>query len=158
MPSCRIGLIAACLLFCGLCLHAQEAAAPQKASTVVFKLSWDRGLPWSDFVVTVAEDGATHFKGITNPAGNGTSETVEQDFRMSDANVQKVFEWAKAADYFQGQFETKTKNVAKTGTKTLEFHSPTTNTSTTFNFSPNPNIQQITRLFQSIAVTMDYGR
>ncbi len=77
---------------------------------------------------------------------------------MSEANVERVFQWAKAADYFQGQFEAKQKNIAKTGTKTLEFHGPGIDSSASYNFSPNPNIQQLTKLFQSIAVTIDYGR
>lgn len=158
MPPLRIALITACLLLASVCAPAQQSAGPPQAPTVVFKLSWDKGLPWSDYLFTIDENGATHFKGTGNPLQSGDNDTFERDFTMSEANLQEVFRLAKAADYFQGQFETKVKNVAKTGAKTLEFHSPSLDTSTTYNYSSNPNIQQLTKLFQSIATTIDYGR
>ena len=157
MPSFRITLLATCLVLAGVCVQAQTAGPPQ-LPTVAFKLSWDKGLPWSDYSFTVNENGAAHFKATGNPMESGDNDIFEQDFTMSEANLQEVFRLAKAADYFQGQFESKVKNVAKTGTKTLEFHSPSLNTSTTYNYAPNPNIQQLTKLFQAIAVTIDYGR
>lgn len=158
MAHVRILLVTACLLLASISGPAQQASGPPQAPTVVFKLVWDKGLPWSEYAFTVSENGATHFKGTGNPAESGENDGFEQDFTMSEANRQQIFQLAKAADYFQGQFETKTKNVAKTGAKTLEFHSPSLNTSTTYNYSPNPSIQQLTKLFQSIATTIDYGR
>ena len=158
MPSLRNLLITACLLVAGVCMHAQQAAGPPSPPTVVFKFTWDKGLPWSDYTFTVNESGATHFKGTGNPSESGDNDTFEQDFAMSEADLQQIFQAAKATDYFQGQFETKTKNVAKTGLKTLAFHGPSLDTSTTYNYSPNPSIQQLTKLFQSIATTIDYGR
>jgi hypothetical protein len=157
MASLRIISIAACLLLASVCMQAQSAGPPQ-APTVIFKMSWNKGLPWSDYAFTVNENGATHFKATGNAIEGGQTDDFEQDFTMSEANLQEIFRLAKAADYFQGQFESKTKNVAKTGTKTLEFHGPSLDTSTTYNFSPNPNIQQLTKLFQATAVTIDYGR
>jgi hypothetical protein len=158
MPPLRIVSITACLLLASVCLPAQQTVGPPPAPTVIFKLSWDKGLPWSAYAFTVNESGATHFKGTGNPIESGDNDNFEQDFAMSEANLQQIFQLAKAADYFQGQFETKTKNVAKTGIKTLEFHGPSLDTSANYNFSPNPNIQQLTKLFQAIATTIDYGR
>ena len=158
MASFRIVLVTSWLLFSGVCTQALQTAGPPQAPTVVFKLSWDKGLPWSYYAFTVNENGATHFNGTVNAAEGGQAEDFEQDFTMSEATLQEIFRLTKAADFFQGQFETKTKNVAKTGMKTLEFHGPSLNASTTYNFSPNPNIQQLTKLFQAIAVTIDYGR
>ncbi len=158
MLPLRILLIATCLLSAPVYVQAQQTAAPPQAPHIVFKLNWDKGLPWSDYVVTIQENGATHFKGTGNPIESGENDTFEQDFTMSEATLQKVFELAKAANYFQGQFEAKQRNIAKTGIKTLEYHGPGIDNSTTYNFSPNLNIQQLTKLFQAIAVTVDYGR
>ncbi len=158
MASYRTFLCTVCLICLAACMQAQQAASPEQAPTVVFRFNWAQGQPWVDYVFTVQENGAGHFSGTGNPAENGDNEAFQQDFTMSGANVQKVFEWAKAADYFQGQFDAKQKNIAKTGTKTLEFHGPGIDTSTTYNYSPNANIQQLTKLFQAIAVTIDYGR
>ena len=156
--SCTPAFLLSTFLLVSPGSSAQQPAATAKPATIVFRFAWNQGMPWLDYAFTVSEDGATHYSGTANPAESGDGDTFQQNFVMSQANAQSVFQWAKATDYFQGQFETKTKNVAKTGTKTLEYHGPTLDTSTTYNYSPNPNIQQITKLFQSIAVTLDYGR
>jgi hypothetical protein len=158
MASYRILLCTVCLCCLALCMQAEQAPVPIQGPTVVFKFDWNLGQPWANYVFTVQENGATHFSGTGDAADNGDNGRFQQDFTLSAASAQKVFQWAKATDYFQGQFETRTKNIAKTGTKTLEFHGPGIDNSTTYNFSPNPNIQQLTKLFQSIAVTIDYGR
>jgi len=151
------GLVAY-LLLSTLGLLAQPSSAPSKPAMVVFRFLWKQGMPWMDYSFTVSESGATHFAGTGNPAENGEGDSVQQDFVMSEAGVKNIFQWAKAADYFQGEFETRQKHVAQTGTKTLEYHGPSVDTSTTYNYSPNLNIQQLTKLFQAIAVTLDYGR
>ena len=125
---------------------------------MVFRFDWNQGQPWLNYVFTVKEDGATHFTGVGNPSDNGDNDIFQQDFVMSAANVEKLWQWAKATGYFEGQFESKVKNVAKTGTKTLEFHGSGIDNSTAYNFSPNPNIEQLTHLFQAMALTIDYGR
>ena len=148
--------VAVALLF--VSVSAAQDAAPAKPATLVFRLDWKQGIPWSDYAFAVQENGATHFSGTGNAAESGDGDSLQQDFTMSEANLQKIFQWAKGADYFQGQFETKQKNVAKTGLKTLEYHGSSIDSSTTYNFSPNLNIQQLTKLFQAVAVTLDYGR
>ena len=135
MPLLRVVAITLGLLLAVVGAHAQQTAGPPQPPTVVFKLSWDKGLPWSDYSFTVNQNGATHFRGTLNGAESGQAEDFEQDFTMSEANLQQVFQLAKATDYFQGQFETRVKNVAKTGAKTLEFHGPSLDTSTTYNYS-----------------------
>jgi hypothetical protein len=137
---------------------AQQAASAASLPAVTFKLEWAQGRPWTSYTITVAENGAANFSGTSNSAENTGDDKFERDFTMTEANRQKVFDWAQATNYFGGQFEIKQKNIAKTGTKTLEYHSASNNNSTTYNYSPNPNVQQLTKLFQSIATTLDYGR
>jgi hypothetical protein len=133
-------------------------------SYIAFKFDWDQGRPWLRYTITVDDAGNAHFEGVGNPIESGDGDTFSQDFNMSDANRQKIFELAKKTDYFQGNFEAKQKNIAKTGEKTLQYHGEgdggrqAVNTSATYNFSPNSDIQELTRVFQSIATTLDFGR
>jgi hypothetical protein len=154
-PRLLIALV--CLLTALPSLQAQPTAPANGLPSITFNLNWNQGRPWVDYTITVSENGATHFSGKGNPADGGDGEAVQRDFTMTEANRQKIFEWAKAANYFEGEYETRQKNVAKTGTKTLEYHSSSVNHSTTFNYSPNQNIQQLSKLFQSIATTLDFG-
>jgi hypothetical protein len=133
-------------------------------SYVAFKFDWDQGRPWVRYTITVDDAGNAHFEGVGDPVESGDSDGFSQDFTMTESNRQKIFESAKRLEYFQGNFETKQKNIAKTGQKTLEYHGrgsgggQATDRSSTYNFSPNSDVQELTRLFQSMANTLDYGR
>jgi hypothetical protein len=156
-------------IFCSLSAAAQVVhevtALPQPTGAyVVFKFDWDQGRPWVTYTITVDDVGNAHFEGVGSPVESGDGDSFSQDFTMSDANRQKIFELVKKADYFQGNFEGKQKNIAKTGEKTLAYHGKgdaegqAVSHSTAYNYSPNNDIQVLTRLFQSIALTLDFGR
>lgn len=157
------------VLLCSLGAAAQVVhevtAAPQPTGAyVAFQFDWDQGRPWVKYTISVDDAGNAHFEGVGSPVESGNDDSFSQDFTMSDANRQKVFELAKKANYFQGNFEGKQKNIAHTGEKTLEYHGKgdgggqAISHRTTYNYSPNSDIQELTRLFQSIALTLDFGR
>lgn len=77
---------------------------------------------------------------------------------MSEANRSKIFDLAKKLNYFQGDYDSHLKRIAQTGSKTLQYASTTAHGSTTYNFSQNTDVQELTRLFLAIANTLDYGR
>jgi len=152
-----------------LCATAQVAhqVIPVESPTgsyVTFKFDWDQGQPWLQYSIAVDDSGNVRFEGVGNPVESGDGDTFSQDFTMTDTNRQKIFDLAKKLDYFQGNFEAKQKNIAKTGQKTLGYRGrpagggQTLEHSTTYNYSPNSDVQELTRLFQAIATTLDYGR
>ncbi len=143
----------------------QVVPVPSPAgSYVAFKFNWDQGRPWLKYRISVDDTGNAHFEGVGNPIESGDSDSFAQDFTVSEANRQKIFELAKKANYFQSELEAKQKNIAKTGQKTLEFHgkSPSggaaIDSSSTYNFSSNADVQELTRFFQAVAMTIDFGR
>lgn len=151
--------------FCAVAqvVHQVTPVDSPTGSYVTFKFDWDQGRPWLQYSIAVDDAGNTHFEGVGNPIESGDSDTFSQDFVMTEANRQKIFELAGKLDYFEGNFEATQKNIAKTGQKTLAYHSrgaggqPIAH-STTYNFSTNSDVQELTRLFQAIATTLDYGR
>jgi len=156
-------------LLCSLGAAAQVVhevtAVPQPTGAyIAFKFAWDEGRPWVKYTISVDDASNAHFEGVGNAVESGDDDSFKQDFIMSGTNRQKIFELARKADYFQGNFEGKQKNIAKTGEKTLEYHGKgdaggqSVSHSATYNYSPNNNIQELTRLFQSIALTLDFGR
>ena len=152
--GCLLSLLSAVTLAVGQAGTSSKTSEP----TVTFQFTWDQGHPWVDYTIVVSQSGATHFSGIGNAAENGDGDGFQQDFTMSEANRQKIFERAKAANYFQGQFEAKQKNIAKTGSKKLEYRAGSLVNAASYNYSPNADIQELTKLFQAIAITLDYGR
>lgn len=157
------------VLLLALCANAQVVhqltpVEPPTGSTVTFKFDWDEGRPWVRYSITVDDAGKARFEGVGNAIESGDDDKFSQEFTMTDANQRKIFQLAKSLDYFQRNFEAKQKNIAKTGQKTLEFHGRASggaqpiDSSSTYNYSPNSEVQELTRLFQAMATTLDYGR
>jgi len=163
MRSCLL-LLACCAASClaAQTVHQVTEVPQPTGSYIAFKFDWDQGRPWLKYTITVDDAGSTSFKGVANPIDNGDGDDYLLDFTMSGANRDKIFELAKQADYFQGTLESKAKNIAKTGQKTLEYHGRSgggvSNTSATYNYSSNKDVQQLTQIFQSVATTIDMGR
>jgi hypothetical protein len=166
--SCVFHILVLALLTCGFSsaqvVHQVTATAPTSGSYVVFKFDWDQGRPWVKYTISADDAGNAHFEGIGNPQESGDSDSFTQSFKLTDACRQKLFELAQKTDYFQAIQGPKQKNIAKTGEKVLEYHkgdggngSPPV-TSSAYNYSPNVDVQELTRIFQAIALTMDYGR
>src|SRR5512146_3309091 len=69
-----------------------------------------------------------------------------------------IFTLAQKLNYFQGDLDAHVKHVAQTGKKILEYQSPQAHGSATFNYSQNPDVQELWRIFNGISMTIDYGQ
>ena len=151
----------AALLF-ALSAPAQDAQAPSSPTipqaSVKFSFEWDQGFPWQKYVIEVQPDGNTHFDGTPNPAEGGDPDPFQQDFVMSSVNRRKIFALAAKLNYFRNDYDSHLKKIAQTGRKMLQYQSSQTQGSTTYNWSQNPDVQELTAIFQGIALTLGYGR
>ena len=157
----KLLLAAASLLFAlsGAAQPQPSPASPPAQASVTFDFDWHDGIPWQTYSITVQADGKTHFQGLPAPdEAGGDTDPFQQDFTLSDANRQMVFDLARKLNYFRGDYDSHLKKIAQTGRKTLEYKSAETQGSTTYNYSPNPDVQKLTNFFQGIATTLDYGR
>jgi hypothetical protein len=137
----------------------QEATPPAAQPAVTFDFDWSPGIPWQTYSITVRADGNAHFQGTPAPdKAGGDPDLFQQDFIMSEANRLKIFDLAKKLNYFHGDFDSHLKQIAQTGRKTLEYNSANKHGSTSYNWSQNADVQELSRLFVAIANTFDYGR
>ena len=141
---------------------AQQAAAPAPSgadqASVWFNFYWNEGIPWQSYSILVRADGNTHFEGTPSPSPDGDTDPVTEDFVMSEANRQKIFNLAGKLNYFHGDFDSHLKHIAQTGAKTLTYKSAHVQGSCTYNYSQNSDVQQLTQLFLGLATTLDFGR
>ncbi len=79
-------------------------------------------------------------------------------FLISRATADRIFDLAKTLNYFQGDFEYRGGKIANMGAKTLTFKNGEIYHSTSYNYSQNQNLQQLTTLFQGIANALEYRR
>lgn len=79
-------------------------------------------------------------------------------FLMPERDTQRIFHLAEQAKFFNGHFDYTRNRIANTGVKTLSYADPTRRYSTTYNWSENKEIQELTKLLTGIYWTEYYGR
>jgi hypothetical protein len=153
--NCTRALFLLWLLFAWPSLLAWNSqSTPQSklpVPTVAFSFEFPGGQP-SNYAISVRATGETEYH---SKPEDSTGDPDVINFKMSEATRAQIFDLTQHAHYFKGSFEYKGK-VAQTGTKTLSYDDDARHFTTSYNYSINPTIQQLTEIFQDIAETMGY--
>ena len=155
-----------------------QSVAQQPDATVVFRLFWKQAHP-SKYTITVHRSGQAEYvsedPGLNPPQERNTpvesnaEQTVQSEdaasqdalrkpFQASEALRQKIFALAERTHFFEGEFEFTKHAVANTGKKTLSYSDGSHKTSTTYNYSEDLSIQELTDIFQGISSTVEGGQ
>jgi len=148
----------AIILLKGQQLPAQSAEQnPAAIPSIVFTRVWNDFTPQS-VTMTISANGATKYSS-SNPAKTGDDvDEYKTEFTMSPARRDKLFRYAKEANFFDGDFTFKKHVVASTGKKTLTYSDPARHFSTSYDYSDNKAIQEITNILAGISNTIEHGR
>jgi hypothetical protein len=129
--------------------------------TVMFDVFWEPATP-QQYTITVQASGETRYvsRNPTKPADeNGVQgNDYETHFTMSPGAREKIFSLSEQARYFNGDFDYKKHAVANTGKKTLSYGDSNRRFATTYNWSENAAVDQLTRMFQGISNVIEHGR
>jgi hypothetical protein len=142
---------------------AQKPQPPENTPvpTVTFDVFWEQATP-QQYTITVQSSGETKYlsRNPTKPPDeNGVQgDDYETRFSMSARTREKIFSMAEQARYFDGEFDYKKHAIANTGKKTLSYSDPARRFATTYNWSENPAVDQLTRMFQGISNVIEHGR
>lgn len=135
-------------------LHPQQKFTPQPV--VSFSQELTGAVP-PYYSISVAGTGKAAYRSSPVP-GNMEGDPYILKFVISQPNRTRIFELAKKLHYFKGDFAYHKGRLANTGIKTLYYSDEKTNNSSTYNYSANPAVQELTRLFQNISTTLEFGR
>jgi hypothetical protein len=135
--------------------QAQTGPAP---ATIWFSLDFPQSIP-DHYVITVSSDRHAIYQstGKLTPQSD-PGDPFAEDFTMSADTCRKIFELAAKAKYFEGRVDSGNKKLASTGVKVLKYSEGPRTTEATYNYSPNPAVQQLTAIFQNISSTLEFGR
>jgi hypothetical protein len=108
----------------------------------------------------VDSTGGTAYESQSNDPENASAagDTYMFRFVVSEANRTRIFDLARAANYFQDNFDLKNKRVAFTGTKTLAYADPQRQSQTSYNVPTHSAVRQLTEIFQGISSTLEFAR
>jgi hypothetical protein len=122
--------------------------------TVSFELDWKVADPqW--YQITVDQNGQATYESKPHSAENQPEgEPYSLHFIMSQPSRTRIFQIASALNDFQGNFETRAK-IAQTGKKTLTFRHGDRQSTTSLNYSDNPQMNELISLFQKMSTTFE---
>jgi|SRR5579862_1501364 len=146
----------ALLLFVALASKAQSQQPPNP--TIAFTCDFPGSDP-SHYAISVSSDTRASYTSdgkLTRDSDPSAPFTL--DFSMPQATINRIFDLAKKAHYFEGAIDSKKRNIASTGQKTLSYKDGQRNISASYNYSPIPAVEELTSIFQNLAITLEFGR
>jgi hypothetical protein len=157
----RAGLIFFLLaLPAALVLWGQQNAGQHPAlPTITFDRVWEAYKP-QNINITVQSAGSAKYlsRNPFTPPDPGSDPDYTLDFTLSARNQERLFRDAREANYFNGDFSYKKHAVATTGKKTLTYADPNRYFETSYDYSENRAIEEITNIFAGISNTIEHGR
>jgi hypothetical protein len=112
----------------------------------------------SHYSLRVAKNGKASYESMGKLTPEAEGDPFSYSFTMSEANVSRIFELAAGAKYFDRDVDYRKGRQANTGKKVLRYEDATRQQQTEYNYSTHSEIQQLTKSFQSIALTMEFAR
>jgi hypothetical protein len=144
----------ACLLvLCAVLSYSQTEAAPVVTFTVDFPASQPE-----HYSIRVQSDGPARYQSSGRlSADSDETDSFDLDFTLAAETRQKIFELAAKAGYFQKDVGSHRQGLAFTGKKTLSYKDARRSGESTYNYSSNPAVQDLTNLLQSLSATLEFG-
>ena len=157
----RLLLLVSCLLVISALAAAQSSALPPDSaptlSSVTFTQAFPRATP-SYFSLRIDSAGHAAYDSRREEGAPGQPELGEPyrvEFVISEATARRIFALAKSLNFFQGDWDFKKHRIADTGRKTLIYSGAGGSHQTTYNWSENRAVQELTDIFEGISNTQE---
>jgi hypothetical protein len=133
-------------------LHAADPA------TITFSLDFPTSDP-EHYSISVESNGHAKYEcSVKISPDSEDREKYETEFTLSDATRSRIFDLAEHAHYFDGKIDSGNKKLAFTGAKKLTYKDAQHDATAAYNYSQQPAVQELTRLFQGLDATLEFGR
>jgi hypothetical protein len=153
-----LAILVLSVTFLGTSVAVQTPAINSTASPVItFTLDFPASNP-SHYAISADSNGHATYESTAKAADDSDPDTYKMEFVMTASNRERIFEWAKQANYFSGKLDSGNHKLAFTGDKALSYKDGEQSFTAHYNFSTIEPVRQLTTLFQKIAATLDYGR
>jgi len=149
------------LLLFGFLLQASVAAATPPAvcpvpgkvgDCVIFSFDWSKAAV-PKYTIVVQEDRIAHYWEGDGPYDE--AQRAKPSLTVNDSTFKRIFA-AREPGIFQ-DCESKARNIAQTGEKTVQWYDGDQYAGCTFNYSDNARLKEIVATFMAIAQTIQFG-
>lgn len=140
-----------------ICANIANSQTASQGAVVSFTLDFPSSQP-EHYSIRIPAIGLARYTSSGRvSADSDATENFDLDFNMSQETRQKIFGLAAKADYFQKDVDSHHKSLAFTGKKTLAYGDGQRNGSSTYNYSSQTAVQELTTLMQNLSATLEFG-
>jgi hypothetical protein len=137
--------------------QAKTQIQDEAPAVVAFTLDFPASQP-EHYSIRVPSDGPAHYQSSGRlSADSPDNDNFDFDFTVAAETRQRIFNLAEKAGYFQKDADSHRKNLAFTGKKTLSYKDARRSGESTYNYSSNPAVEELTNLMQGLAATLEFG-
>jgi hypothetical protein len=134
----------------------QSQAEPQ-LPVVTFAVDFPASEP-ERYSIRIPTDGPAHYQSSGRlSTDSDVTDNFDFDFAVTAETRKIIFELAKKADYFQKDLDSRHKGLAFTGRKTLSYRDASRMGDSSYNYSSNQAVQELTGLMQNLSNTLEFG-
>lgn len=149
------GFSIACLLVLVASFSSSQATLVN--ASVSFTLDFPASQP-GHYSIQVESDGEARYESTSRVSTESSdTDTFAYEFTVSPATRDRIFDLSAKARYFQKDLDSHRKNLAFTGTKTLRYQDEHRKGESTYNYSPDATVQELTNFFQGLSATLELG-
>jgi hypothetical protein len=136
---------------------AYSQSQTQTPAVVTFTLDFPNSQP-EHYSIRVQSDGTAHYQSSGRLSANSDeTDNFDLDFNTTGETRLKIFGLAAKAGYFQKDVDSHRKNIAFSGKKTLGYKDAQRTGESTYIYSSNAAVEELTGLMQSLSVTLEFG-
>ncbi len=149
-------LLAPLMLAAVLSALFPQLAAQAPAPSVTFSFA-NPALEPAHYTLLIHEDGTGHYHSDPGNAVGGGAQPLDRDIAVADPLRRQLFALARKQHFFAATCESKQKNLAFTGTKTLSYAGPEGTGSCTFNYPRDGQVETVSGQLIAVANTLEEG-
>jgi hypothetical protein len=172
---CRLLFASIFFLAPSLCSPALAVSQTVPAATITFDLDFPNSQPEHYSIILKSDGGGRYQSSSRLPAAALDSHDADSDapdakgavsnnnddfdlsFTVAAPTRQKIFDLAAKAGYFQKDVDSHHKGMAFTGKKTLGYKDAERSGESTYNYSSNAAVQELTTVMQGMGATLEFG-
>lgn len=144
-------LVAGILTLFAATIFGLDPASNQNGARIRFAMD-NPQLEQGVYRLDIFENGAG-----TYVSGNSDAHSADEQVRIQDPLLAKLFQGARSNHFFAINCETKQHGIAFTGKKTLDYSGPDGSGSCTFNYSQDATLNQMVADLMAVAFTLQVG-
>jgi hypothetical protein len=144
------------------CSQTRTQIQDKDPAVVAFTLDFPASQP-QHYSIRVPSEGPAHYQSSgrlsadSDESDSHDNDSFDFDFTVAVETRQRIFALAAKAGYFQKDADSHRKNLAYTGKKTLVYKDARRSGESTYNYSSDPAVEELTVLMQGLAATLEFG-